>query len=228
MTMKRIVICFILSLVNLAAIVAVTFRLPETVPIHANYAGVFDSFGPRWVVPLFGLIAPILGACMIVYRKRTQNNGNIRKNRGVEDIVFPLLILLFAALGWLTVAMGFSGPDARLPYELIILIPLGLLMIVLSNFEGVIKQNRWFGIRTKWTLENEEVWRRTHRAAGYSGVVGGLLLIAGAVIAHLTGQMAYAFVGLAAGIVLVALYPLLYSYLIYRRIVSQQTDGPNR
>lgn len=219
--MKRIVICFILSLINLAAIAAVTFQLPETVPIHANYAGVFDSFAPRWVVPLFGLVAPILTVCMIVYRKHTQNNANIRKNRDVEDIVFPLLIVLFSALAWLPVGMGIAGPQARLPYELIVAIPLGVLMIVLSNFEGVIKQNRWFGIRTKWTLESEEVWLRTHRAAGYSGVIGGIVTIAGAVIAHLTGQMAYAFVGLAVGILLVAIYPILYSYLIYRRIVKQ-------
>jgi len=49
---------------------------------------------------------------------------------------------------------------------------------------GRIRQNYFFGIKTPWTLANEEVWRKTHRFTGYvwvaAGFVGLLTYIRGA------------------------------------------------
>ena len=41
----------------------------------------------------------------------------------------------------------------------------------------MLKQNYFIGIKTPWTLENEEVWKLTHLYAGKMWVIGGLLVV---------------------------------------------------
>lgn len=40
-----------------------------------------------------------------------------------------------------------------------------------------LKANWWLGIRTPWTLSNEDVWRKTHQLGGQTGVVVGLVMV---------------------------------------------------
>jgi len=215
--MRHFKTVMLISVINLAALIAVTFKMPDMVPIHVNLYGVVDRYGPRWTIVLFGLIAPVLIATMMIYRSQTKLNEKAQKNRRVEDIVLPIIALILAAMPWLSVAMACAGEN-RLPYELIVVMPLGILMIILGNYMGVIRQNRWFGIRTKWTLANEEVWRRTHRTSAYLSVAGGIVMVAGAVLSYLTGNRHIVFAALIVGIFMTVLYPIIYSYVVYRKI----------
>ena len=53
---------------------------------------------------------------------------------------------------------------------------IGLLFAFLGNYFKTIKPNYFIGIRTPWTLENEEVWKKTHLIGGKLWFVGGLLM----------------------------------------------------
>jgi uncharacterized membrane protein len=59
---------------------------------------------------------------------------------------------------------------------------LAVLMIVLGNFFGRIQPNWFIGIRTPWTLDNPEVWRRTHRVAAWLLVLAGVVTAASLVL----------------------------------------------
>jgi uncharacterized membrane protein len=48
---------------------------------------------------------------------------------------------------------------------------------VLGNYLGTIRPNYFFGVRTPWTLESDEVWRATHRNGGRVLVFGSLALL---------------------------------------------------
>ncbi len=218
--MKYFKIIMLLAIINLAVLFAVTLKLPDIVPSHANLYGEIDSYGSKWVIPVFGLLAPAILASMMLYRRRTQNNAKAKQNTNVETVMLSAIAVFFIIIPWVVVAMALSE-GRRLPYELIIGVPLGVLMVLLSNYMGVVKQNRWLGVRTKWTLTNEEVWHRTHRVAAYSGVIGGLILIVGSITAHLSGNMYIVMAALIASICLVAFYPLIYSYVIYKKITKQ-------
>ena len=56
-------------------------------------------------------------------------------------------------------------------------IVMGAMFVVFSNKMPKYQQNRWFGLRIKYTLNNKENWFKTHRLAAKVGVIGGLLLI---------------------------------------------------
>lgn len=63
-----------------------------------------------------------------------------------------------------------------------------------------------------WTLESERVWRETHRVAGFTFVLAGLITLASAFL------RADVSVGVAmASIAIAALIPTVYSYVVYRR-----------
>jgi uncharacterized membrane protein len=91
----------------------------------------------------------------------------------------------------------------------------GLLLAVIGNYFGTLRRNRWIGIRTPWTLADEEVWRRTHRMGAWLAVAGGALTcvsaLAGAPFAVMFAPTATA-----------ALVPAVYSYVIYRRVRARR------
>ncbi|MEW5931420.1 MAG: SdpI family protein [Gemmatimonadota bacterium] len=68
---------------------------------------------------------------------------------------------------------------------------LGLLFVALGNYLPRVRPNWFVGVRTPWTLSSDAVWRDTHRLAGWTFVAAGLLLAAGV--------------------------PLVYSFLRWRR-----------
>jgi uncharacterized membrane protein len=98
-----------------------------------------------------------------------------------------------------------------------IMLPVGVLMAVLGNFMGKFRKNFFIGIRTPWTLASDEVWLRTHRLAGKLMVAGGAVVV----LTSFSKEL----IGVAIAAILIASFaPLVYSYVIYKRI---EGFGPN-
>ena len=87
----------------------------------------------------------------------------------------------------------------------------GLLFLILGNYLPKIRRNRTMGIKLPWTLASEENWTRTHRAAGFTWVAAGLLMVVSAFWQLHGPTVTVVLLALAVGI------PVLYSYLYYRR-----------
>ena len=54
---------------------------------------------------------------------------------------------------------------------------MSILFIIIGNVMGRIRPTFFVGIRTPWTLADDEVWRKTHRLAaplGFGGFFGWL------------------------------------------------------
>lgn len=216
--MKFLKTLLILSILNLIALILVTLRLPDQVPIHVNYLGQIDGYGPKWSVPVLSIIAPILMITAMVYRKQT-DNGKVRNNKKVESILFPVLGIFFIGISWMTVYIAMQTTAAiTLRMELIAGLPLGILMIILGNYMGTIKYNKTLGIRTPWTLKNEEVWHKTHRMGSYWGVLGGFIILATSLYAYFTKQTVISVIGILVGVLSTAIIPTIYSYWIYEKI----------
>ena len=208
-----------IAIVNLIALIAVTLRLPEQVPIHININNVVDGYGSRWFVPLLGAIPLLLLLSMEIYHRCTKNNINVQKNKKAENIVLTAIALFFVAVSWVPVVVAKQITNqADLHMELIIGLPMGVLMIILGNFMGVIKQNHYLGVRTKWTLSNEEVWRKTHRKAAYWSVLAGVIMVISALTSYVVHNTIIFFAGLILSVALLAVVPIIYSYVLYKRI----------
>jgi uncharacterized membrane protein len=119
-----------------------------------------------------------------------------------------LAFLLCVHIMLLLMAMG-----TRLNATFIMTALVGALFIVLGISMTDMRRNFVIGIRTPWTLANDDVWDRTHRLGGRIFVIAGALLM----IAPFGGlkAVAIAFPLIAIG---AALIPVVYSYVIYRRL----------
>ena len=74
-------------------------------------------------------------------------------------------------------------------------------------------QRNWFiGIRTPWTISNEEVWGKTHRLAGKLFKIAGIIALGGLILPDA------AFYLVIFPILLFSLYITVYSYWEYKNI----------
>ena len=93
----------------------------------------------------------------------------------------------------------------------LLMLGLGALLAVLGNRLGKVRRNFFVGIRTPWTLADEEVWLRTHRVGGKVFVAAGLAIM-------LLGLVTENTLSMVAVLLIAALVPVAYSFAVYRRI----------
>ncbi|MDD4048934.1 MAG: SdpI family protein, partial [Clostridia bacterium] len=81
------------------------------------------------------------------------------------------------------------------------------------NYMGKFQHNYFVGIKTPWTLANEQVWRKTHRLAAPLWVGVGTI---GFFLSFFQGSWAgYTQFAL---FLLMAFIPIIYSYFAYRNL----------
>lgn len=186
-------------------------RLPEQVPIHWNAAGEVDGYGSRFMgalgLPLMNLGLVLLLKFMPAIDPKRQNYEKFKPFYQIFIWVFVLFMtgLYFLTMAW---ALGYR-PSIALFTKL----GLGIMFMVLGNYMGKVRPNWFFGIRTPWTIENEEVWLRTHRLGGPLMFGAGLITVFLAFFEHPAS-----FFLVIAVILLASLIPTVYSYWLYHRI----------
>jgi uncharacterized membrane protein len=184
--------------------------LPDRIPTHWNVSGEADGWSSRvWGSLLAPVIAGALWVLLPVLRRVDPRRRNYDRFDATFWLIVNLLIVFMGAMHVLTlgVALGWAIDMTRA-----ILVVVGLMFMGLGNYLPRLRSNWWMGIRTPWTLESESVWRSTHRLAGYTFVIAGLVAV---VSALLPTKLA---LGMAMAAMLTgALVPAVYSYIAYRR-----------
>ena len=189
--------------------VALYPRLPAIIPTHWNAAGAINGWMPKsrgaFVAPVVSLVIVV---CLILFEPiQIEEDGDDLKVRYYPTIVAGVAGLNFFVNLW--VLMAGMGWHRALPAHLAIAV--GLLLVVLGNTLGKVRQNGVVGIRTPWTLADEEVWARTNRVGGWLIVLAGLVMATAGILGFqmVPGLIA---VGTAAAV------SVGYSYVIWRRV----------
>jgi uncharacterized membrane protein len=186
-------------------------RMPDPVPTHWNAHGVANGFTPKPWGPFIGpLIGAALTAVLIGLPAIAPKDGRLERfGRAYRLIVAAMAgFILFVTMLTSLAAIGVELETTNL-----ICAGVGVLFTILGNVMGKVTRNYFVGIRTPWTLANDEVWLRTHRLGAKLFVLGGLVAVAGALFGH-------GFGALMVGVAGATLVPVVYSYVIYRRIVG--------
>lgn len=185
--------------------------LPEKVPSHWNIRGEVDSWSsPLWGA--FGIPLMNLGLYLLflVIPRIDPNKVKYAHFVGVFN-AFRYVLLLF--LTGLYAAVIFSAKGHPINIGQIVPMGVAVLLVVLGNYMGKIRKNYFIGIRTPWTLASEEVWQRTHRVAGPLWVIAGTVGFIAALLGGVVGK--YFLFGI---IMVMAIVPMVYSYLIFRKL----------
>lgn len=183
---------------------------PERIPVHWNIAGEIDRYGGK----VEGLLAiPLLSlglyGLMLVLPRIDPGRANYPSFVGAYTTIRVALITLLALL-YGVVHLSLRGR----PVAVSTVTPLlaGGLFVVLGNLMGKIRPNWFVGIRTPWTLSSKLAWVKTHRLGGWLFILGGVGLMATAVL-----RASWTAAAILAGLIGVVLWTVVYSYLVWRR-----------
>jgi uncharacterized membrane protein len=183
---------------------AVYTRLPDPMPTHFDLAGHADGFSAK---PLGPFTLPIVALATWAVTLWAPGIPRERAARalGVIPIAVAAMMLFLVAVT-LRLAMGTAFDLVR-----VLVAGVSLYLAVRGNYLGRVPRNWLIGIRTPWTLADDEVWQRTNRLAGWLFVLGGPLAFVAAVAG---APLPIAIAPLAAA----TLVATVYSFVVYRRV----------
>jgi uncharacterized membrane protein len=192
------------------AVVGVQYPgLPDPMPTHWNAAGQVDGWMPKfWGAFLLPLVMAVLWLIFLVLPKISPRGFEMEPFLRAWGVFKVATFVLLFFIGILVLRAAKSGGELS---QTAVVGSLGVLFVVMGNLLGKVTRNFFVGIRTPWTLASEEVWHRTHRLAGKLFVAAGLFVVATAFLGLRVWPIMAA-VGLAT------LIPVVYSYVIYRRL----------
>jgi uncharacterized membrane protein len=214
--LKRYAVAWLLVLAGFAVVLALYPRMPAVVPTHWDAHGrVNGSMPKQWgafIGPLVGL--GMVALLSVLPRISPDQFSMERFARVWTTIVTGLAAFIFVV----TVAITLAGAGLPVDVARIIAFAIGGLFALLGNFMGKLTPNFFAGIRTPWTLSNDEVWLRTHRLGGRLFFGAGLAAAVGAVVSPEAGLAAILTGAVVAGVV-----PVVYSYLLHRKLTPGGT-----
>ncbi|MEN8186892.1 MAG: SdpI family protein [Bacteroidota bacterium] len=186
-------------------------NLPEEVPIHWNFKGEIDRWGSREELLTMTLLLPLGTYLLFLIIPKIDPKGKI-KNMGKKYDQFKFLFVFFMSV--IAFVLIYSAKNLEQNTINLIYIVLGLLFIFLGNYFQTIKHNYFIGIRTPWTLENETVWKDTHKLGGKLFFFGGMLII---VLSFLFEREIFSKIFLVI-ILAITLISVIYSYIRFQQI----------
>lgn len=204
-----IIILTLLPFIYLGAIYA---SIPDEVPMHFNASGEVDRIGSKaelWIMPF------VLNAMMYFlfkYLPKLDPKNQIQKMGNKWTYLRMAMTVFMTILSCGIIFISTSGTmnfNASWIYGFT-----GLLFIVLGNYLPATKPNYFVGIRTPWTLENDMVWRKTHRLGGRLFMICGLLIIASTFIF----SDAFTFWILIGTTIAITLITFIYSYQSFKSL----------
>jgi uncharacterized membrane protein len=144
---------------------------------------------PLWSFPRISTAFTLPTAALVIalifksLAKRDPLRRNYEKFRLTYELCLDLAVVLAIGTHLLILSklMIYQGMVGRwityVPTSL-----MGIILVLVGNVLPRLRPNSALGIRTRWTLRDQSVWMKTHRAGGYFLFVFGLALIVCTVI----------------------------------------------
>ena len=215
-SLTREIIIWLIILIPFAYLGLSWNQLPDRIPVHFNLQGEANGWGSKFSLVGILFATTVLMNLLLLFIPKLDPKGKIENMGGKYDQMRLLMVLFMAALATFIVYNALSQHSFN-PNLLLILI--GGLFIVLGNHFPALKPNYFIGIRTPWTLESETVWRKTHRMGGRLWLIGGIIILAAALLPYNNLRI----VILVSTIVTITLIPTIYSFLELRK--EQQANA---
>lgn len=188
--MKRVM--WGISIIPLMVTSIVLQFIPEKIPMHYDLEGNVDRWGNRveqLIFPVLILIITGFWNIMICHFDKKAKMANTEKEVTEARSNGKLLCIVGISQAGMFGVMHFfmlygsyieavAGLDhAAFDIGKISCILSGIIFIVLGNFMPKSKKNAAVGVRTTWSLYNDNTWRKSNRFGAISLIIAGLLTI---------------------------------------------------
>ena len=207
----RKVIVIALGIISVSFFFGIYFyhQMPEQMASHWDATGEVDGYLTKfWGLFLMPLISLGLLLLFLVIPRIDPLKANIEKFRKYFD---GFIVLIFGFLFYVYLLTVFWNLGFRFSMSQLMIPAMGALFYYCGILIENAKRNWFIGIRTPWTLSNEQVWNKTHKLGGKLFKAVGLIAFLGIAF----GDYALSFV--LFPIIFIAFYLIAYSYFEYQR-----------
>lgn len=164
------VITTLVCLVPLAVGILLWDKLPEQLPMNYGLNNEMRMYAPKWVnVVLFPAILAVLNVVVCL----TMTAG-IKESVGRKLSVFTVWFVpvISVAVGTFLIIKPLGLPFDAVNF---ISVLMSIVFIIAGNYIPKTKPNSRVGFRFAWTMNNEQVWQKTHRVGGFVLVIAGFI-----------------------------------------------------
>lgn len=179
---KLYVALYAVLLISVIGTVILLRLSPDRIPVHYNFAGEADRIGSKYESLVWPGFTVIMGAFFLLMARIPRKKGE-SNNEKVVLITGVSTIILFALLGFYFMlrALRYNPEAARFTsYDDVnraVSIGVGALLVAFGVIMPKMRRNSLFGIRTKWSMANDNVWQKSQRFGGIASVIAGSIMI---------------------------------------------------
>ena len=152
--------------------------LPDRIIMHWGAGGVPDGYGPKLTGVLLMQVIQFIMFGIYAVIPRIDPQKKISADTGYYSNLMNLMMgyfLFFNAL-FITQNLGYDYNMTS-----VMMPAVGALLFLMGGILSNAEPNWFVGVRTPWTLSNDEVWRSTHEKAGLLFKIWGVISTAGVI-----------------------------------------------
>lgn len=223
--MKKII--WFVSVMPFVVTTVVLQFMPKRVPMHYDVAGNIDRWGDRnenLIVPAIILLnALLIHALMLYFERKAQKTDDEKEKKSAISnfkalgIIGTATSVMFGLLQCFLLYSAYEGAitnatKAVVDVNKVACILMGFLFVVLGNFMTKTRINGWIGVRTRWSMYNDNTWRKSNRFGAYAIILAGILTMLTTLIVENSFMTMMVAIGC---LLLVAIAIVVYSYKVY-------------
>jgi len=186
--------------------------MPEQMASHWNQKGEVNGYMTKfWGLFLMPIVCIGIFLLLLIIPKIDPLKKNIEKFRKYFDSFIFLIIVFLLYIYALTIIWNF---DIKFDMNKSIIPAIGLLFYYAGVLISHAKRNWFIGIRTPWTLSNEEVWEKTHKIGSLLFKIAGILAFVGLFFSDFIIWF------ILIPVISFSLFTFIYSYFVYKKIIN--------
>lgn len=208
-TSKYYIVAAVLIAAVMASTVAAYPYLPNTVPMHWDAHGNVNGTGPKWT--LFVVNPGIMALTLLLFYVLPWLSPKQFAVESFRSTSLYIMVAMLALLTYIHALILAASLSWMLDVGRAVEGGICLLLALMGNVLGKVRRNFFIGVRTPWTIANEQVWNATHRFAAKTFFGGGIVGLV-AIIFHAPFWLPI------AAIFTAALAPVIYSLVFYKQL----------
>ncbi len=178
---KKNLTILVMGALNFIFSFLVVSKLNNTLPLKFYNDGI-DMMCSKYLLYIIPGIVILLSVLQVIYRLNTMDKP-VNTFRIIEDALFCLVDGSLIAFNWMLIYRGCEYTANPIITSLkinpihFVLVAIGIIICSIYSTFPINKKGSIIGLRTKETMQDNEIWRIANRFNGFTGFVSGLLII---------------------------------------------------
>ena len=183
--------------------------LPDEIIIHWGPGGIPDGYSSKLTGVLLMQLVQFIMLGIYVVIPRIDPEKKISASTGYYSNLMNLMLGFFMFFNVLFITQNL-GYDYNMTS--VMMPAVGVLLFLIGGILDKTEPNWFVGVRTPWTLSNDEVWRTTHEKSSIMFKIWGIIAIAGVLYPAASVWV------LVSAILVSIVYLFAFSYREYLRL----------